>query len=116
MITRAALAGWGVSIPETRLTNADLEQLVDTTDDWIVERTGIRERRIAAKGEPAATLGIAARAAALTEAGITPDDVDLLVVATTTPPEQPIPQTSAFVHERLGLRCGAFDVGTGCAG
>jgi len=115
MITRAALAGWGVAIPEIRLTNADLERLVDTTDDWIVERTGIRERRIAAKGETTATLGIAAGAAALKEAGITPDDVDLLIVATTTP-EQPIPQTSAFVHEGLGLRCGALDVGAGCAG
>jgi 3-oxoacyl-[acyl-carrier-protein] synthase III len=60
-------------------------------------------------------LGIEAGAAALKQAGITPDDVDLLVVATTTP-EQPIPQTSAFVHEGLGLRCGAFDVGVGCAG
>ncbi|HKN38271.1 MAG TPA: 3-oxoacyl-ACP synthase, partial [Acidimicrobiia bacterium] len=51
MITRAAVAGWGVSVPEARLTNADLERLVDTTDDWIVERTGIRERRIAQEGE-----------------------------------------------------------------
>jgi 3-oxoacyl-[acyl-carrier-protein] synthase III len=115
MITRAAVAGWGVSVPEGRLTNADLERLVDTTDDWIVERTGIHERRIAQEGETTATLGIAAGAAALKHARITPDDVDLLVVATTTP-EQPIPQTSAFVHEGLGLRCGAFDVGAGCAG
>jgi 3-oxoacyl-[acyl-carrier-protein] synthase-3 len=97
------------------MTNADLERLIDTTDDWIVARTGIRERRIAAEGETTATLGIAAGAAALKEAGITRDEVDLLIVATTTP-EQPIPQTSAFVHEGLGLRCGAFDVGVGCAG
>ena len=115
MITRAAVTGWGVCVPEARLTNAELEGLVDTTDEWIVERTGIRERRIAAEGETTATLGIAAGAAALKQAGITPEDVDLLVVATTTP-EQPIPQTSAFVQEGLGLRCGAFDVGVGCAG
>ncbi len=115
MITRAALAGWGVAVPQALLTNADLERLVDTTDEWIVKRTGIRERRIAAEGETTASLGIAAGAAAMKEAGITPDDVDLLIVATTTP-EQPIPQTSAFVHEGLGLRCGAFDVGVGCAG
>ena len=89
--------------------------MLDTTDEWIVERTGIRERRIAGEDETTATLGVAAGAAALKQAGITPDDVDLLVVATTTP-EQPIPQTSAFVHEGLGLRCGAFDVGVGCAG
>src|SRR2546421_2744490 len=86
-----------------------------TTTDWIVERTGIRDRGTAAEGETTATLGIAAGVAALKEAGITADDVDLLIVATTTP-EQPIPQTSAFVHEGLGLRCGAFDVGVGCAG
>ena len=115
MITRAAVTGWGVCVPEARLTNAELEGLVDTTDEWIVERTGIRERRIAVEGETTATLGIAAGAAALKQAGITPEDVDLLVVATTTP-EQPIPQTSAFVQEGLGLRCGAFDVDVGCAG
>ena len=115
MITRAAVSGWGVSVPEARLTNAELERMLDTTDEWIVERTGIRERRIAGEDETTATLGVAAGAAALKQAGITPDDVDLLVVATTTP-EQPIPQTSAFVHEGLGLRCGAFDVGVGCAG
>jgi 3-oxoacyl-[acyl-carrier-protein] synthase-3 len=115
MTTRAALAGWGASVPEARLTNADLERLLETTDDWIVERTGIRERRIAGAGETTATLGIAAGAAAMKQAGIGPEDVDLLIVATTTP-EQPIPQTSAFVHEGLGLRCGAFDVGAGCAG
>ena len=115
MITRAAITGWGVSVPEGRLTNADFERLVDTSDEWIVERTGIRERRVAGEGETTATLGIAAGAAALKQAGMTPGDVDLLVLATTTP-EQPIPQTSAFVQEGLGLRCGAFDVSVGCAG
>ncbi|MGH9009853.1 MAG: 3-oxoacyl-ACP synthase, partial [Acidimicrobiia bacterium] len=58
MITRAAVTGWGVCVPEARLANADFERLVDTTDEWIVERTGIRERRIASEGETTATLGI----------------------------------------------------------
>jgi 3-oxoacyl-[acyl-carrier-protein] synthase-3 len=104
-----------VCIPGGRLTNADFERLVDTSDEWIVERTGIRERRVASGVETTATLGIGAGAAALKRAGIAPDDVDLLVLATTTP-EQPIPQTSSFVQEGLGLRCGAFDVNVGCAG
>jgi len=112
---RAAIAGWGTALPETRLTNADLERLVDTTDAWIVERTGIRERRIAAAAETTATLAVAAGEAAIKQAGIQAEEVDLLIVATTTP-EQPVPETSAFVHEGLGLRCGAFDVGAGCAG
>ncbi|HEY3241110.1 MAG TPA: 3-oxoacyl-ACP synthase, partial [Acidimicrobiia bacterium] len=115
MTTRAAIAGWGAAIPETRLTNADLERLVDTNDAWIVERTGVRERRIAGEAETTATLGVAAGAAALKQAGMAPGDVDLLMVATTTP-EQPVPETSAFVHDGLGLRCGAFDVGAACSG
>ena len=102
-------------MPETRLTNADLERLVDTSDAWIVERTGIRGRRVAADGETTATLAVTAGAAAIKQAGFVPEDVELLIVATTTP-EQPVPETSAFVHEGLGLRCGAFDIGAGCAG
>lgn len=115
MTTRAAIAGWGAAIPEARLTNADLERLVDTSDAWIVERTGVRERRIAGEDETTATLGVAAGAAALKQAGLAPGDVDLLMVATTTP-EQPVPETSAFVHGGLGLSCGAFDVGAACSG
>jgi 3-oxoacyl-[acyl-carrier-protein] synthase-3 len=112
---RASIAGWGVAVPEQRLTNADLEQRVDTTDEWIVERTGIRERRVAAPGETTASLAIEAGMAAIKQAGITPEEVDLLIVATATP-EQPIPHTGAFVGEGLGLRCGSFDLGAGCAG
>ena len=112
---RACVAGWGTAVPEGRLTNADLEQRVDTTDQWIVERTGIRERRIAGPDETTATLAVAAGAAAIKAAGITPLDVELLIVATATP-EQPIPHTGAFVGDGLGLRCGSFDLGAGCAG
>lgn len=110
-----AIAGWGTALPEERLTNADLEARVDTTDAWIVERTGIRERRVAGPGESTADLAVAAGAAALKHASVTPDEVDLLVVATATP-EQPLPPTSAFVQDRLGLACGAFDLGAACAG
>jgi 3-oxoacyl-[acyl-carrier-protein] synthase-3 len=112
---RASLAGWGTAVPEQRLTNHDLEQLVDTSDSWIVERTGIRERRIAGESESTATLAVDAGAAAIKQAGLTPDDIDLLVIATCTP-EAPLPHTGAFVGERLGLRCGSFDLTAACAG
>jgi 3-oxoacyl-[acyl-carrier-protein] synthase-3 len=112
---RACIAGWGAAVPSGRLTNADLEARVDTSDQWIFERTGIRERRYAAEGETTATLAIEAGANAIKGAGLTPDDIDLLVIATTTP-EQPIPHTGAFVGDGLGLHCGSFDLNVGCAG
>jgi 3-oxoacyl-[acyl-carrier-protein] synthase-3 len=112
---RACIAGWGTALPEQRLTNADLERRVDTSDQWIVERTGIRERRVAAVGESTASLAIEAGAAAIKHAGITPDAIDLLVVATATP-EQLIPHTGAFVADGLGINCGSFDINAGCAG
>ena len=112
---RAAISGWGTALPEQRLTNADLEQLVDTSDQWIVERTGISERRIAADGESTASLATEAGAAAIKHAGLTPDAIDLLIVATATT-EQPIPHTGAFVGDGLGVRCGSFDLNAGCAG
>jgi 3-oxoacyl-[acyl-carrier-protein] synthase-3 len=102
-------------VPDGRLTNADLEARVETTDAWILERTGIRERRVAADDETTASLAVAAGAAAIKRAGCTPDDIDLLLVATATP-EQPIPHTGAFVGDGLGLRCGSFDLNVGCAG
>ena len=112
---RAAISGWGTALPDQRLTNADLEQRVDTSDQWIVERTGIRERRIAGYGESSATLATEAGAAAIKHAGLTPDAIDLLVVATATT-EQLIPHTGAFVGDGLGVRCGSFDLNAGCAG
>jgi 3-oxoacyl-[acyl-carrier-protein] synthase-3 len=105
-----------MALPEGRLTNAELEARgIGTTDQWIVERTGIRERRIMAPEETTAGLAVAAGNAAIKSAGITPGDLALLIVATCTP-EQPIPETSAFVADGLGVRCGAFDVGAACAG
>ena len=114
-MTAATITGIGTAIPDARLTNADLEARLDTSDEWIMARTGIRERRVAAPTETSGSLAVEASAAAIKDAGLVPDDVELLIVATTTP-DQALPQTSALVHEGLGLRCGAFDVGAACAG
>jgi 3-oxoacyl-[acyl-carrier-protein] synthase-3 len=112
---RACISGWGTAVPEQRVTNADLEERVDTTDAWIVERTGIRERRVAGPSDSTGSMAIEAGTAAIKHAGIPPDAIDLLIVATATP-EQPVPHTGAFVGEGLGLRCGSFDLNAGCAG
>jgi 3-oxoacyl-[acyl-carrier-protein] synthase-3 len=102
-------------VPDGVLTNADLEACMDTSDAWIVERTGVRERRVAGVDDSTTSLAIAAGANALKSGGLVPDDVDTLIVATVTP-DQAMPATSSFVHAGLGLRCGAFDVGAACAG
>ncbi len=115
MSNRAFVAGWGAAVPDGVVTNADLEARLDTSDEWIVERTGIRERHVAAADDTTASLAIAAGAAAIKRAELTPHAIDLLVLATATP-EQPIPHTGAFVGEGIGLRCGSFDLGAGCAG
>jgi 3-oxoacyl-[acyl-carrier-protein] synthase-3 len=115
-VIRAAVTGWGLGLPEGRLTNADLEARgIGTTDEWIFERTGIRERRMCGPGETTSTLAISAGNAAIKSAGITPGDLAMVIVATCTP-DQPIPETSAYVADGLGVRCGAFDVGAACAG
>ena len=111
----ATIAGLGVALPEARLSNLDLERMLDTSDEWIVERTGIRERRVAADDETVTTLAIAACVAAIKDAGITPDDVSLLILATTTP-AQLMPSTAALVQDAVGLRCGAFDLSAACSG
>jgi 3-oxoacyl-[acyl-carrier-protein] synthase-3 len=110
-----AVAGWGIAVPERRVTNFDLAQMVDTSDAWITERTGIKERRWAGGGESTATLAIEAGAAAIKRADLCPSDIGCCIVATCTP-EQPIPPTAAFVQEGLGLRCGAFDIDAACSG
>jgi 3-oxoacyl-[acyl-carrier-protein] synthase-3 len=109
------IVGWGTAVPDGRLTNADLEARVDTSDEWIRERTGIAERRVAGEGESTATLGTEAARNALKQAGLDPADIDLLIVATATP-EQPMPHTGAFIGDNLGLRCGSFDIAAACAG
>jgi 3-oxoacyl-[acyl-carrier-protein] synthase-3 len=111
----AGIVGWGTAVPDGRVTNADLEARVDTSDAWIVERTGIRERRVAGPGESTASLATEAAANAIKRAGLVPADIDLMIIATVTP-EQPIPHTGAFVGETLGLQCGSFDMNAACAG
>ena len=107
--------GTGPAVPDGVLTNADLEAYLDTSDEWIVERTGVRERRVAGPDDGTVSLAVAAGAAALKEAQLVPDDIDTLITATATPDQQ-LPMTSSLVHGGLGLRCGAFDVGAACAG
>ncbi len=106
------ILGWGTALPEKVVTNADLEKTLDTSDEWIVERSGIRERRI---GESTAEIAIAAGRAALDKAGVDPASIDLMILATTTP-DQSVPATSARVHQELGLSGGAFDVNAACSG
>jgi 3-oxoacyl-[acyl-carrier-protein] synthase-3 len=104
-----------MAAPEGRLTNQDWVKLVDTSDEWITERTGIKERRVAGPEESTATLAIDAGLAAIKSANLTPADIGACMVATVTP-EQPIPFTAAYVQDGLGLRCGAFDVDAACSG
>jgi 3-oxoacyl-[acyl-carrier-protein] synthase-3 len=109
------VAGWGTALPVTRMTNHDLTYRLDTSDEWIVERTGIRERRVALPGETTGPLSVRAARAALDHAGLSPADVDLVVVATATP-EKPMPSTAALVGAELGAAAGAFDINAACAG
>jgi 3-oxoacyl-[acyl-carrier-protein] synthase-3 len=109
------IVGWGTAVPDGRVTNADLEARLDTNDAWIVERTGIRERRVAGPDETTSSLGVEAAEHAIKRAGLVPTDIDLLIVATSTP-DQPMPHTGAFIGESLGVNCGSFDVNAACAG
>src|SRR5438552_17806587 len=112
----AILTGTGSSLPEKRLTNEDLSKLVDTNDEWIVQRTGIRERRIAGEGESTATLATAAARKALAAAELSAHDLDLVLCGTVTP-EMAFPSTACFVAAALGLTSTpAFDVSAACSG
>ena len=112
----ARITGTGGYLPERVLTNHDLEQMVETSDQWIRERTGIRERRIAAPGETTSMLAEHAARRAMADAGIGPDDVDLIVLATTTP-DQVFPSTACLLQRRLDIHgCAAFDVQAVCTG
>ena len=107
------IAGLGIALPDTVVTNADWAQRLDTTDEWIVARTGIRERRRAAPDETTLTFAVAAARAALDDAGL--ERVDAVIVATTTP-DNICPQVAPRVAHALGLSGPAFDVGAGCTG
>ena len=108
----AVITGWGSALPPKVLTNKDLEGMFDTNDEWIMDRTGIRERHV---GGTTAGLSIEAGRKAIEMAGIDPSEIDALVLATTTP-DRTVPATSATVEHELGLRCGAFDVNAACSG
>ena len=110
------IAGLGMHVPEKRLTNHDLEQIVDTTDEWIVQRTGIRERRIAAADEVTSSLAVKAAQQALDHAGMDAEELDLILCATVTP-DQSFPATACRVGYDLGAKnAGGFDIGAACSG
>jgi 3-oxoacyl-[acyl-carrier-protein] synthase-3 len=112
----AHIVGWGMAVPEIILTNKELEAIVETTDEWIQERTGIRERRIAGERDSTASLGLCAAQRALEIADILPDEIDLIVVATSTP-ENFFPSTASLIQGRLGAgKAGAFDLSAACSG
>ncbi len=113
---RAHVTGWGRYAPEQRLTNHDLERMVDTSDEWIVSRTGIRERRVAAAHETTASMAAIASMRAIRTAGIDPDEIDLILLATLTP-DYWMPSTAALVKEAIGnTRAAAMDVSAACSG
>ena len=115
-MTYSRIAGTGSYLPEKVLTNADLEKMVETSDQWIQDRTGIRERHIAAENETTCDLAEKAARNAMDAAGVGPDDIDLIILATTTP-DNIFPSTACLVHSRLDIHgCAAFDVQAVCSG
>jgi 3-oxoacyl-[acyl-carrier-protein] synthase-3 len=111
----SAITGWGMYVPERVLTNADFERMVETSDEWITSRTGIKERHIAAPEETASTLAIQAAKQALARAGIEGKDLDLIIVGTVCA-DYPFPSTANLVQHALGAQCGAFDMQAACSG
>src|SRR6188472_3326800 len=110
------ITGWGMYAPQRVLTNQELERVVDTSDEWIVQRTGIRERRIAAPNETTATMSAIAGKRAIAVAGLQPNDIDVILVATLTP-DYWMPSTGALVKEAIGnTRAAAMDVAAACSG
>jgi 3-oxoacyl-[acyl-carrier-protein] synthase-3 len=116
VIRRSILLGTGSALPVRAVSNAELAQTVDTSDEWIVERTGIRNRHIAGEGETTATLATDAARAALDAAGLAAQDIDLIILATATP-DQTFPASATIVQAALGIDdCVAFDVAAVCSG
>jgi 3-oxoacyl-[acyl-carrier-protein] synthase-3 len=112
----AHITGWGMAVPERIMTNAELAKMVDTNSEWIVSRTGIRERRIAYEEQSTASLATEAAVRALACANLHPDDVDLIIVATSSP-EHIFPATACLVQDQIGAgKAGAFDLSAACTG
>jgi 3-oxoacyl-[acyl-carrier-protein] synthase III len=111
----AKIAGWGKYVPQRVLTNADLEKMVDTNDEWITSRTGIKERHIRAEDEQASDFCVNSGTAALQSAGITAKELDLIIVACSSP-DYLIPGVATITQHKLGAQCGAFQIMAGCAG
>ena len=111
----ARIASVGSALPHRVVPNEFFESLVETSDEWIIERTGIHTRRFAGPGETTSTLSVDAATRALGSADWDPSAVDLLIVATCTP-DRPLPSTAAFVQAKLGMSCAAFDLNAACAG
>lgn len=113
---RAIISGTGHFAPENKLTNKDLEQMVDTNDEWITTRTGIKERRILGKGKGTSFMAVKAAEMVLSQRNISADELDLIIVATVTP-DMPVPATAALVQKELkASNCWGFDLNGGCTG
>ncbi len=111
----AKIAGWGKYVPEKILTNHDLEKMVETSDEWITQRTGIKERRIRGENDTNSSMAVAASLPAMEMAGLTAKDLDLIIVATSSP-DYLLPPVSSQVQDMLGAECGAFQLTAGCSG
>ena len=112
----AHITGWGMSVPERVLSNDELAQMIDTSDEWIISRTGIHQRHIADDGQSTASLGVEAALQALEVAEVSPSDVDLIIVATSSP-EHIFPSTASLIQDHVGaVKAGAFDLSAACTG
>ncbi|NLE30565.1 MAG: ketoacyl-ACP synthase III [Phycisphaerae bacterium] len=112
----AAIIGTGSCLPEKVLTNFDFEKILDTSDEWITTRTGIKKRHVCSDEESTVDIGVKAARAALDSACLTPDKIDLIITATFTP-DMPLPSASCLIQQKLGIKnCGAFDLAAACSG
>ena len=109
------ITGWGMYVPQKTLTNADLEKMMDTSDEWIVSRTGIRERHIVSEDETTVSMSVSASKQALKKANIKAKDLDLIILASSTP-DYLVPPASSMIQDELGARCGAMTLVAGCSG
>jgi 3-oxoacyl-[acyl-carrier-protein] synthase-3 len=115
-LPQIGILGMGMAVPERVVTNHDLEKLVDTSDEWITTRTGIKERRYAAEGEGSSEWGSKAALAAIKDAGMDPKDIDLIVCCTFTP-DSNCPSTACHIKKKIGAaKCAALDVNAACTG